>query len=130
MVLMSLCVNSGYTVGVAHCNFCLRGRESDEDEILVQEHARKYGIECHNRRFDTVGEMERTGESMEMAARRLRYTWFAELCEEHGYTVIAVAHHIDDSIETFLINLMPAGGTRRASADVRLSQGDPGLCAA
>ena len=112
MVLMSLCVNSGYTVGVAHCNFCLRGRESDEDEILVQEHARKYGIECHNRRFDTVGEMERTGESMEMAARRLRYTWFAELCKEHGYTVIAVAHHIDDSIETFFINLMRGTGLR------------------
>lgn len=112
MVLMSLCVNSGYTVGVAHCNFCLRGRESDEDEILVQEHARKYGIECHDRRFDTVGEMERTGESMEMAARRLRYTWFAELCEEHGYTVIAVAHHIDDSIETFFINLMRGTGLR------------------
>lgn len=112
MVLMSLCVNSGYTVGVAHCNFCLRGRESDEDEILVQEHARKYGIECHNRRFDTMGEMERTGESMEMAARRLRYTWFAELCEEHGYTVIAVAHHIDDSIETFFINLMRGTGLR------------------
>ena len=112
MVLMSLCVNSGYTVGVAHCNFCLRGRESDEDEILVQEHARKYGIECHNRRFDTVGEMERTGESMEMAARRLRYTWFAQLCEEHGYTVIAVAHHIDDSIETFFINLMRGTGLR------------------
>ena len=112
MVLMSLCVNSGYTVGVAHCNFCLRGRESDEDEILVQEHARKYGIECHNRRFDTVGEMERTGESMEMAARRLRYTWFAELCEEHGYTVIAVAHHIDDSIETFFINLLRGTGLR------------------
>ena len=112
MVLMSLCVNSGYTVGVAHCNFCLRGRESDEDEILVQEHARKYGIECHNRRFDTVGEMERTRESMEMAARRLRYTWFAELCEEHGYTVIAVAHHIDDSIETFFINLMRGTGLR------------------
>lgn len=112
MVLMSLCVNSGYTVGVAHCNFGLRGRESDEDEILVQEHARKYGIECHNRRFDTVGEMERTGESMEMAARRLRYTWFAELCEEHGYSVIAVAHHIDDSIETFFINLMRGTGLR------------------
>ncbi len=112
MVLMSLCVNSGYTVGVAHCNFGLRGRESDEDEILVQEHARKYGIECHNRRFDTTGEMERTGESMEMAARRLRYTWFAELCEEHGYSVIAVAHHIDDSIETFFINLMRGTGLR------------------
>ena len=112
MVLMSLCVNSGYTVGVAHCNFCLRGQESDEDEILVQEHARKYGIECHNRRFDTIGEMERTGESMEMAARRLRYAWFNELCEEHGYTVIAVAHHIDDSIETFFINLLRGTGLR------------------
>lgn len=112
MVLMSLCVNSGYSVGVAHCNFCLRGAESDEDEILVQEHARKYGIECYNRRFDTVGEMERTGESMEMAARRLRYTWFAELCQEHGYTVIAVAHHIDDSIETFFINLLRGTGLR------------------
>lgn len=112
MVLMSLCVNSGYNVGVAHCNFGLRGQESDEDEILVQECARKYGIECYNRRFDTLGEMERTGESMEMAARRLRYTWFAELCEKHGYTVIAVAHHIDDSIETFFINLLRGTGLR------------------
>ena len=48
MVLMSLCVNSGYNVGIAHCNFSLRGRESDEDEIMVQETARRYGIECHN----------------------------------------------------------------------------------
>ena len=112
MVLMSLCVNSGYKVGVAHCNFCLRGSESDEDEIMVQEHARKYGIECHNRRFDTLHEMEITGESMEMAARRLRYTWFHELCEEYGYTVIAVAHHIDDSIETFFINLLRGTGLR------------------
>ena len=112
MVLMSLCVNSGYNVAVAHCNFGLRGKESDEDEILVQERARKYGIECYNRRFDTTGEMERTGESMEMAARRLRYTWFAELCEKHGYTVIAVAHHIDDSIETFFINLLRGTGLR------------------
>ena len=112
MVLMSLCVNSGYNVGVAHCNFGLRGQESDEDEILVQERARKYGIECYNKRFDTVGEMERTGESMEMAARRLRYTWFAELSEKHGYTTIAVAHHIDDSIETFFINLLRGTGLR------------------
>ena len=112
MVLMSLCVNSGYNVGVAHCNFQLRGAESDEDEILVLERARKYGIECYNRRFDTTAEMERTGESMEMAARRLRYTWFQELCQKHGYTVIAVAHHIDDSIETFFINLLRGTGLR------------------
>lgn len=112
MVLMSLCVNCGYNVGVAHCNFQLRGTESDEDEILVQERARKYGIECYNRRFDTTAEMELTGESMEMAARRLRYTWFQELCNKYGYTVIAVAHHIDDSIETFFINLLRGTGLR------------------
>ncbi len=52
--------------------------------------------------------MERTGELMEMAARRLRYAWFDELSREHGYTVVAIAHHIDDSIETFFINLLRA----------------------
>ena len=112
MVLMSLCVNSGYNVGVAHCNFSLRGQESDEDEIMVQESARRYGIECYNKRFDTLGEMERTGESMEMAARRLRYEWFYELCDKHNYTVIAIAHHIDDSIETFFINMLRGTGLR------------------
>ena len=112
MVLMSLCVNSGYKVGVAHCNFQLRGKESDEDEIMVQETSRRYGIECYNRHFNTTEEMELTGESMEMAARRLRYAWFHELCQEHDYTVIAVAHHIDDSIETFFINLLRGSGLR------------------
>ncbi len=112
MVLMSLCVNSGYNVGIAHCNFSLRGQESDEDEIMVQESARRYGIECYNKRFDTQGEMERTGESMEMAARRLRYEWFYELCDKHNYTVIAIAHHIDDSIETFFINMLRGTGLR------------------
>lgn len=112
MVLMSLCVNSGYNVGIAHCNFSLRGQESDEDEIMVQESARRYGIECYNKRFDTLGEMERTGESMEMAARRLRYEWFYELCDKHNYTVIAIAHHIDDSIETFFINMLRGTGLR------------------
>ena len=112
MVLMTMCFNCGYNVAVAHCNFQLRGEESDEDETMVLETARKYGIVCYSKRFDTVGEMERTGESMEMAARRLRYTWFHELCEKYGYTVIAIAHHIDDSIETFFINLLRGTGLR------------------
>lgn len=112
MVLMSLCVNSGYNIGIAHCNFGLRGQESDEDEIMVQETARRYGIECHNKRFDTLGEMDRTGESMEMAARRLRYEWFHQLSEEFDYTVIAIAHHVDDSIETFFINMLRGTGLR------------------
>ena len=112
MVMLSLFTECGYKVGVAHCNFCLRGAESEEDEVLVAEEAQKRGIECYNRRFDTLGEMERTGDSMEMAARRLRYEWFDELCAEHGYTAVAVAHHIDDSIETFFINLLRGTGLR------------------
>ena len=73
MVMLSLFTECGYDVGVAHCNFCLRGAESDEDEVLVREEAERRGVPCYNRSFDTLGEMERTGDSMEMAARRLRY---------------------------------------------------------
>ena len=112
MVMLAICVESGYRVGVAHCNFGLRGVESDEDELSVMEAATRYGVPCYNRRFDTQGEMERTGESMEMVARRLRYAWFEELCTAEGYTTIAVAHHADDSIETFFINLMRGTGLR------------------
>ena len=112
MVMLSLFTRSGYRVGVAHCNFQLRGDESDEDEELVAREAARCGVPCYNRRFDTAGEMERTGESMEMAARRLRYAWFDALSREEGYTVIAIAHHIDDSIETFFINLLRGTGLR------------------
>ena len=112
MVMMALTAAAGYRFGVAHCNFQLRGNESDEDEVLVESEARRYGVEFYNKRFDTVGEMERTGESMEMAARRLRYAWFKELCEEHGYTAIVIAHHGNDSIETFFINLLRGTGLR------------------
>lgn len=112
MVMMSLFAAAGYRFGVAHCNFQLRGRESDEDEELVARQAGRYGAELFNKRFDTVKEMELTGESMEMAARRLRYAWFRRLCDEHGYTVIAIAHHINDSIETFFINMLRGTGLR------------------
>ena len=112
MVMLALFVEAGYNIGVAHCNFLLRGAESDEDEATVTAEAAKYGVPFYNKRFDTQAEMERTGESMEMAARRLRYEWFEQLCEEHGYTTIAIAHHIDDSIETFFINLLRGTGLR------------------
>lgn len=112
MVMLSLFTRCGYTVGVAHCNFQLRGDESDEDEVLVEEEAKKYGVPFYNKRFETAAEMERTGESMEMAARRLRYAWFDALSHEHGYTAVAIAHHADDSIETFFINLLRGTGLR------------------
>lgn len=112
MVMLALFVEAGYNIGVAHCNFSLRGAESDEDEATVTAEAAKYGVPFYNKRFDTQAEMERTGESMEMAARRLRYEWFEQLCEEYGYTTIVIAHHIDDSIETFFINLLRGTGLR------------------
>ncbi len=112
MVLLELFANSDYEIGVAHCNFQLRGQESDEDEVVVAERAQLYNKPLYNKRFNTSEEMDRTGDSMEMVARRQRYEWFDELCAEYGYNVIAVAHHADDSIETFFINLFRGTGLR------------------
>ena len=112
MVMLSIFVRLGYNIGVAHCNFCLRGAESDEDTAMVLRECEKLGIVCHIKHFDTEGEMARTGDSMEMTARRLRYEWFNELCKQEGYDVIAVAHHANDSIETFFINLLRGTGLR------------------
>ncbi|MDO4758332.1 MAG: tRNA lysidine(34) synthetase TilS [Rikenellaceae bacterium] len=112
MVMLTLLAEEGYNFGVAHCNFQLRGAESDEDEVMVAHEAARLGVPFYNKRFDTEGEMELTGESMEMAARRLRYAWFNELCDTEGYTAIAVAHHADDSVETFFINLLRGTGLR------------------
>lgn len=112
MVMLSLFVRLGYNIGVAHCNFSLRGEESDGDTEMVLSECAKLGIVCHYERFDTEGEMERTGDSMEMAARRLRYDWFNELCRNEGYNAIAVAHHANDSMETFFINLLRGTGLR------------------
>ncbi len=102
----------GWPVAVAHCNFGLRGEEGEEDTELVKAEAARYGVTCYTRNFDTLGETERTGESTQMAARRLRYDWFGELCREHGYTAVAIAHQADDSVETFFINLFRGTGLR------------------
>ncbi len=112
MVMLSIFVRLGYNVEVAHCNFGLRGKESDEDTEMVLRECEKLGIVCHTKNFDTLGEMARTGDSMEMTARRLRYEWFYELCQTEGCTAIAVAHHANDSIETFFINLLRGTGLR------------------
>lgn len=112
MVMMSLFSKTAYKVGVAHCNFQLRGAESDEDEVLVEQTAGVLGLEFFNKRFETRAEIERTGDSLEMVARRQRYDWFDELCRLHGYTVIAIAHQTDDSIETFFINLFRGTGLK------------------
>ena len=96
----------------AHCNFGLRGTESDRDEAFVRQLCKEQGVRLFVRTFDTRGEARRTGESIEMAARRLRYAWFGDLCREHGFDCVAVAHHQDDNAETLLLNLTRGTGLR------------------
>ncbi len=95
---------------VAHCNFGLRGEESDGDEALVRGWAAGHGVEIHVRKFDTVGYAREHGISIEMAARDLRYAWFEELCREHGYCAVAVAHNANDNAETLMLNLLRGAG--------------------
>ena len=112
MVMLNLFAKCGYNIGVAHCNFLLRKEESDEDEIMVKKEVAKLEVPLFNRQFNTQGEMDRTGESVQIVARYLRYNWFAELSMEHGYNAIAIAHHADDSIETLFINLFRGTGLK------------------
>lgn len=102
----------GGRIAAAHCNFSLRGAESDGDQQLVESYCLQHRIPLHTVRFDTETEAQERGESIQMAARRLRYDWFDALCDEHGYSKIAIAHHADDSTETFFINLLRGTGLR------------------
>ena len=97
---------------IAHCNFSLRGEESDGDEALVREWAENNGVRIFVKRFDTVSYARENGISIEMAARDLRYGWFAELCREHGFTVLSVAHNANDNAETLLLNLLRGTGLK------------------
>ena len=103
---------SGGPFAIAHCNFSLRGAESDADEALVRSWAERYGVPLHVRRFDTAAHASENGISIEMAARRLRYRWFGQLCREHGYGGVAVAHHAQDNAETLILNLLRGTGLK------------------
>lgn len=110
--LLHLLVNQGYTVAIAHCNFGLRGSESDGDEQFVRSLQQRYQIEGYYIRFDTEQEAAKEGESIQMAARRLRYEWFKQLCNTENYQYIAIAHNADDVAETFLLNLSRGTGIK------------------
>ena len=102
----------GGAFALAHCNFGLRGEASDGDEAFVKDWALAHGIPFHTKRFDTVAFASAQGISVEMAARRLRYRWFGELCREHGYEAVAVAHNANDNAETLILNLLRGTGLR------------------
>ena len=100
------------SLAVAHVNFGLRGAESDGDEALVRRWCETNGVPCFVKRVETFQHASERGISIEMAARALRYGWFAELCREQGFTHLAVAHNLDDNAETLLLHLLRGTGVR------------------
>lgn len=110
MLLVWLLLQSQYAIEIAHCNFQLRGEESDGDEALVREFAAKNSIPLHVKKIDTLRYSEENKVSIQVAARELRYAWFEELREERNCKVIAVAQHMNDSVETVLFNLSRGTG--------------------
>lgn len=125
IALLDVLQRGGYDCVVAHCNFHLRGEESDSDEAFVRQVCTRREAKVERleiKHFDTVGYAKERGLSIEMAARELRYQWFAEIAEEAGCKAIAVAHHQNDQAETVLLNLKRGTGIRglcgmRAKAD-------------
>ena len=110
VVMVQLFKDAGYNFGIAHVNFGLRGEESDGDEIFVKNLADQAGVPCYVKHFDTKKYASGLKISIQMAARDLRYAWFEELLNEHGYSYVATAHHLDDQAETFFINLLRGTG--------------------
>lgn len=111
-VLLDLCLKSGLSPAVAHCNFQLRGTASEDDAIWIQNLAQENNLKCHIQNFDTQTHALETKVSIQMAARELRYQWFEKLYSENDYDLILVAHHADDAIETFMINTMRGSGLK------------------
>lgn len=136
VALLDVLQRGGYDCVVAHCNFHLRGEESDRDERFVREvigeRLKAKGEKLWVKDFDTVGYAQEKGISIEMAARELRYRWFAEVAAETSCKAIAVAHHQNDQAETVLLNLKRGTGIRglcgmRAKSHLGARSQEPGV---
>lgn len=136
VALLDVLQRGGYECVVAHCNFHLRDEESDRDERFVREvigeRLKAKGEKLWVKDFDTVGYAQEKGISIEMAARELRYRWFAEVAAETGCKAIAVAHHQNDQAETMLLNLKRGTGIRglcgmRAKSHLGARSQEPGV---
>ena len=111
----------GGNCAIAHCNFNLRGEDSDADEALVTGWAEQHDVRLHKVSFDTLQYASENGISIEMAARELRYRWFGDLCQEYGYKAVVVAHHADDNAETMVLNMVRGAGLRGLSGMKQIS---------
>ena len=110
MLMAHLFAKAGFTIAIAHCNFQLRGEDSELDEALVRRFAAENGIPIFVNHFDTISYARERQISIQMAARELRYTWFEQLRDELHFDRIAVAQHLNDHIETVLLNLSRGTG--------------------
>lgn len=110
MVMAELFHRAGYKFAIAHCNFGLRGTESNQDEAFVASMADTYKVRFFVKHFKTREYAGFNKISVQMAARTLRYEWFEELITAEGFKAVATAHHLDDQIETFFINALRGTG--------------------
>jgi tRNA(Ile)-lysidine synthase len=110
VVLTHLFHEMKFNISLAHCNFKLRGKESDLDEEFIKNKALEIKKECFITHFNTIEYAKKNGVSIQMAARDLRYNWFNELIHIHSFDYLLTAHHADDNLETFLINLVRGTG--------------------
>ncbi len=112
MVLFDILLKLNLPFAVAHCNFKLRKDASNGDQDFVISHCKAHKIEVHTQNFDTQVFATSEGVSIQMAARTLRYDWFEKLKNTHGYTHLLTAHHLDDQLETFMINMGRGSGLK------------------
>ena len=112
VALLRMMLDEGYNVEAAHCNFHLRGAESDRDEAFCKNLCEKLGVKLHLVHFDTKEFAQLRGISIEMAARELRYRWFTQLAQDTGAEGVCIAHHSDDQVETILLNMLRGTGLK------------------
>jgi tRNA(Ile)-lysidine synthase len=110
--LMHVFLELGYSFELAHCNFNLRGEESDADEYFVKDLAKEHQLKVHIKQFDTMVYAAENKISTQMAARDLRYAWFEKLRIKSNAKYLAIAHHANDDVETFFINLVRGSGLK------------------
>ena len=110
MVLANLFLINNLNFSIAHCNFQLRGKESDDDELFINKWCSEKDIKLYNKKFSTEDYCKNNKLTIQMGARELRYEWFRELVDKEKHDFIVTAHHIDDQLETFIINSIRGTG--------------------